>query len=637
MASRHLVALVWSAAAQKHGHAVGIFEPDRAKRPPEQFRARLPENATAPAVCHPSLHDSRPALRRQGRRQSGANGKRFLMTGMPAHVKYERGYFLPPEPCYDWARKDFIDHAPIWCSVDLRDGNQALVTPMALDEKLDFFRLLVEVGFKQIEIGFPAASETEFELCRTLIENDMIPEDVTIQVLTQACPHIIRRTFEALEGCTTPVIVHVYNSTSLAQREQVFRKDREQVKQMAVTGAELLKRLTDEAGRDNFRFEYSPESFTGTEPEYVLEVCNAVLGVWQPTPDRKAIINLPATVEMSSPHVYAQQVEYIHRHLGYRDAVEISLHPHNDRGTGVACAELGILAGADRVEGTLFGNGERTGNVDIITVAMNMFSHGIDPQLDFHDMPRITELYERVTRMEVEPRRPYAGRLVFAAFSGSHQDAIAKGLTYRELNDPDHWSTPYLPIDPQDVSRRYETDVIRINSQSGKGGIGYILEKNFGYVLPSELREELSYRSKGVSDQGHKELSPEEVRTIFCDEYVNRTSPLELRDFHFSHDQENREFAASALIVMDDVELSVEGHGNGRLNAIVDALRKVGVSVHVESYSEHALDVGSTSRAAAYVGITGAGDSVVWGVGEHHDIVTASILGLVSAVNRLRA
>ena len=339
---------------------------------------------------------------------------------------------------------------------------------------------------------------------------------------------------------------------------------------------------------------------------------------------------------MSSPHVYAQQVEYIHKNLKYRGAVELSLHPHNDRGTGVACAELGVLAGADRVEGTLFGNGERTGNVDIVTLAMNLFAHGIDPELDFHDLPHIAELYERVTRMEVEPRRPYAGSLVFAAFSGSHQDAIAKGLAWRELEDPDHWSCPYLPIDPADVSRRYENDVIRINSQSGKGGIGYVLETNFGYVLPPKLREELSYRSKDVSDAGHRELKPEEVNEIFHEEYVNRREHVKLVDFHFSRSDDNLSFTASALFEMEGTVLSVVGHGNGRLNAIVDALRKIGVNAHVEAYSEHALTEGSTSRAAAYVGITGAHGGVVWGVGEHHDIVTASIQGLISAINRTK-
>ncbi len=553
---------------------------------------------------------------------------------MPAYTKYGRGYFLPPEPCYDWVRRDHISRAPQWCSVDLRDGNQALIVPMTLDEKLTFFRLLVEIGFKQIEVGFPAANETEFEFCRTLIERNLIPEDVTIQVLTQARERIIRRTLEALEGCESPVIVHVYNSTSAAQRRQVFHTNRQQVKQMAIEGAKLLKKLTDEAGHSNYRFEYSPESFTATEPEYALEVCNAVLDVWQPAAKRKAIINLPATVEMSSPHVFAQQVEYMHRNLKYRDAVELSLHPHNDRGTGVACAELGLLAGADRVEGTLFGNGERTGNVDLVTLAMNLFSQGVDPQLDLHDLPHIVDEYEHVTKMEVEPRRPYAGQLVFAAFSGGHQDAIAKGLAWREEHDPEHWACPYLPIDPADVSRHYETDVIRINSQSGKGGISFVLEKNFGYQLPPKLREEVSHLLKTASDADHKELVPSEINAFFQNEYVNRIDHVKLLDFHFSRSADNLTFTASALFDVDGETISVFGQGNGRLNAVVDALRKVGVSVHIEVYTEHALDEGSTSRAAAYVGITGSDGGIVWGVGEHHDIVTASIRGLISAVNR---
>lgn len=557
------------------------------------------------------------------------------MTGMSNHIKYQPGYFLPPIPCYDWVQKDRIEKAPIWCSVDLRDGNQALIIPMSLEEKLEFFQKLVEIGFKQIEIGFPAASETEYELCRTLIEKDMIPQDVTIQVLTQAREHIIKRTFEALDGCKTPVIVHVYNSVSVAQRQQVFKRDKDQIKQIAIEGAKLLKQLTEEAGRDNFRFEYSPESFTGTEPEYAAEVCNAVLDIWQPTVERKAIINLPATVEMSSPHVFAQQVEYMHKTLKYRDAVEISLHPHNDRGTGVACAELGVLAGADRVEGTLFGNGERTGNCDIITVGMNMFSHGVDPELDFSDMPTLVELYERVTRMEVEPRRPYAGNLVFAAFSGSHQDAIAKGLAWRDGHDPDHWTTPYLPIDPTDVSRRYETDVIRINSQSGKGGVGYILEKNFGYVLPQKLREELSYRSKSVSVHGHKELSPEEIMQIFRDEYVNRNGGIELTDFRFTHSDDKTLFDADVTVRVEGEERVLRGQGNGRLNAVAVALQELGIDAHLSSYTEHALTSGSDSHAVAYVSVEDADGKVTWGVGEHHDIATASIVGLVSAINRM--
>lgn len=557
------------------------------------------------------------------------------MTGMPNHVKYQRGYFMPPEPCFDWAKKEYIEKAPKWVSVDLRDGNQALIIPMSLKQKLEYFKKLVEIGFKEIEIGFPAASETEFELARTLIENDMIPEDVTIQVLTQAREHIIKKTFDALEGCKTPVIIHVYNSTSLAQREQVFKRDKKQIKEIALTGAKLLKELTDEAGHDNYRFEYSPESFTGTEPEYALEVCNAVLDVWQPTPDRKAIINLPATVEMSLPHVFAQQVEYMSKNLKYRDAVELSLHCHNDRGTGVAETELGILAGADRVEGTLFGNGERTGNTDLITVAMNMFAHGVDPQLNFANMPELVELYERVTNMKVEPRRPYAGQLVFAAFSGSHQDAIAKGLKWREEHDPEHWTTPYLPIDPTDVGRHYETDVIRINSQSGKGGIGYILEQNFGYVLPPKMREELSYASKDVSDHTHAELSPEEVNRIFHENYVNHEGRIELMDFHFTHAENNKAFKAFVTVKIDGDEQDVIGNGNGRLDSVCNAMEKLGLKAHIASYSEHAMTGGSDSSAMAYVGVENPDGKIVWGAGEHHDIITASIKGLISALNRM--
>ena len=395
-----------------------------------------------------------------------------------------------------------------------------------------------------------------------------------------------------------------------------------------------MKELTESEGHDNYRFEYSPESFTGTEPEYALEVCNAVLDVWKPTPARKAIINLPVTVEMSLPHVYASQVEYISKNLKYRDAVEVSLHPHNDRGTGVACAELGVLAGADRIEGTLFGNGERTGNVDLVTLAMNLFSHGVDPKLDFSNLPSVVELFERVTRMEVNPRSPYSGQLVFAAFSGSHQDAIAKGLKYREEKSPEYWSTPYLPIDPADVGRCYENDVIRINSQSGKGGIGYILEKNYGYVLPPKLREELSYTSKDASDHAHKELSPAEVNEIFHETFVNNETTLKLLDFHFTRDSENKAFKAFLTVKTGGEEQDAVGNGNGRLDAVCNALSKLGIRAHIATYSEHALETGSDSRAAAYVGIDDEDGAIIWGVGEHHDIITASILGLISAVNR---
>jgi 2-isopropylmalate synthase len=401
--------------------------------------------------------------------------------------KYQKGYYMPPVVDMSWTKKEYADHAPIWCSVDLRDGNQSLIIPMSLEDKIEFYKMLVKMGFKEIEVGFPAASETEYAFLRTLVEKDLIPDDVTVQVLTQAREHIIRKTFEALQG-VRHAIVHVYNSTSYAQRQQVFRKSKEEIKQIAVDGARLLQQLTEEAGAD-YRFEYSPESFTGTEPEFALDVCNAVLDVWKPQADRKAIINLPSTVQMSMPHVYASQIAYVSQRLHYRDNVILSLHPHNDRGCGVADAEMGILAGADRIEGTLFGNGERTGNADIVTIAMNMFALGVDPNLDFSHMPAVIDLYERVTRMNVHPRQPYAGKLVFAAFSGSHQDAIAKGMKFRDEQEQDKWTVPYLLIDPEDVGRQYEADVIRINSQSGQGGVAYVMEQNYGVCMPKDMRE----------------------------------------------------------------------------------------------------------------------------------------------------
>ncbi|MBP3434189.1 MAG: 2-isopropylmalate synthase, partial [Clostridia bacterium] len=391
--------------------------------------------------------------------------------------KYIKQYFEPQGVTMDWTKKSAIEKPPVWCSVDLRDGNQALIIPMSLEEKLEFFRLICKIGFKEIEVGFPAASETEYEFCRALIERDLIPDDVTIQVLTQSREHIIAKTFEALKGAKR-AIVHLYNSTSKAQREQVFKRDKKEIIDIAVTGAKLCKEYREKAD-GKITFEYSPESFTGTEPEFATEICNAVLYVWQPTAEDKAIINLPVTVENSMPHVYANQVEYMCKNLRGRENVIVSLHPHNDRGCAVADSEMGLLAGGDRIEGTLFGNGERTGNVDVVTLALNMFSQGVDPKLDFSDLPSITRVYERVTRMKVGERQPYSGQLVFAAFSGSHQDAIAKGMKYRVEKDADTWTVPYLPIDPADVGRVYEADVIRINSQSGKGGIGYILETQF--------------------------------------------------------------------------------------------------------------------------------------------------------------
>ena len=553
---------------------------------------------------------------------------------MMNYQKYSKGYFMPPEMDLEWAKKDAPDKAPVWCSVDMRDGNQALIIPMNLDEKLEFYKMLLKVGFKEIEVGFPAASETEYEFLRRLVEDDLIPDDVTIQVLTQAREHIIRKTFEALKGVKNAV-VHVYNSTSVAQREQVFRKSKEEIKEIAVEGAKLLKKLTEEAG-ENYRFEYSPESFTGTEPEYALEVCNAVLDVWQPTADRKAIINLPVTVEMSMPHVYAMQVAYMNKHLKYRENVVLSLHPHNDRGCGVADTEMGLLAGADRVEGTLFGNGERTGNVDIVTVAMNMFALGVDPGLNLEDMPVLVDTYERLTRMQVGYRQPYAGKLVFAAFSGSHQDAIAKGMKWKEEKNPDKWTLPYLYIDPQDVGREYDGDVIRINSQSGKGGVGFIMEQKYGIDMPKKMREDFGYRVKSVSDHKHKELMPDEIYQIFQHEYVNIAEPYELVDFLLKKEPDGTRSGTVDVKVNGQPETFV-AKGNGRLDAVSNALQKnLGVKYKDLTYSEHALEIGQHSRAIAYIGIKDEAGKTHWGAGMDTDIITASIQALVSAINRMQ-
>ena len=490
---------------------------------------------------------------------------------MMNYQKYSKGYFMPPEIDLEWAKKDAPDKAPIWCSVDMRDGNQALIIPMNLDEKLEFYKMLLKVGFKEIEVGFPAASETEYEFLRRLVEDDLIPDDVTIQVLTQAREHIIRKTFDALKGVKN-AIVHVYNSTSVAQRQQVFRKSKDEIKQMAVDGAKLLKKLTEEAGA-NYRFEYSPESFTGTEPEYALEVCNAVLDVWQPTADRKAIINLPVTVEMSMPHVYAMQVAYMNKHLKYRDNVVLSLHPHNDRGCGVADTEMGILAGADRVEGTLFGNGERTGNVDIVTVGMNMFALGVDPELDFSNMSELVDTYERL---------------------------------------------------------------IRINSQSGKGGVGFIMEQKYGIDMPKKMREDFGYCVKGVSDHKHKELMPDEIYQIFQNEYVNIAAPYELVDFLLKKEPDGTR-SGMVDIKIDGKQQTFLARGNGRLDAVSNALQEnLGVKYTNLTYSEHALEVGQNSRAMAYIGITGENGHITWGAGMDTDIITASIQALISAINRMK-
>ena len=544
--------------------------------------------------------------------------------------KYKKQYYLPPETCMDWAKKDYIDKAPAWCSVDLRDGNQALVIPMSLEQKVEFFKLLVQIGFKEIEVGFPAASETEYTFLRTLIDRKLIPEDVTIQVLTQAREHIIRKTFEAVKGAPK-AIVHVYNSTSVAQREQVFKKSKEEILKIAVEGAKLLKELAEQT-EGNFQFEYSPESFTGTEPEYALEVCNAVIDVWQPTPDNKCIINLPVTVEHSMPHVYASQVEYMCKHMLRRENVIVSLHPHNDRGCGVADSEMGILAGADRIEGTLFGNGERTGNVDIVTLGMNMYSQGVDPKLDFSDMPHICEVYERCTGMTVGERSPYSGALVFAAFSGSHQDAIAKGMRWIEEKDPNRWTVPYLPIDPTDVGRNYDADVIRINSQSGKGGVGYILETKYGLNLPPKMREAMGYAAKGVSDHLHKELHPDEIFDLFKKTFENVGQPYSINEVHFQQTSEG--ITTKVTSTFNGKTITIEAVGNGRLDAVSNALKKAyELKYSLEVYQEHALERSSSSKAIAYVGIKKPDGTMAWGAGVDPDIIRASIDALVTAIN----
>ena len=549
---------------------------------------------------------------------------------MKNYQKYEKSYFMPPEVTYDWAKKDAVEQPPKWCSVDLRDGNQALIEPMSLDEKLEFFQMLVDIGFKEIEVGFPAASETEYQFMRTLIEKDMIPNDVTVQVLTQAREHIIKRTFEAVKGAPHAVI-HLYNSTSVAQREQVFRKDKEQVKQLAIDGAKLLLKLASETD-GNFTFEYSPESFHGTEVDYAVEVCNAVLDVWQPTADNKAIINIPTTVENAMPHTFACQLEYVHKHLKHRENVVLSLHPHNDRGCGVATAELGILAGADRIEGTLFGNGERTGNVDIITLGMNMYSQGVDPGLDFSNMKKIRETYERLTRMQVYDRQPYSGDLVFTAFSGSHQDAIAKGMAWRDEKKCDKWTVPYLPIDPKDVGREYDSDVIRINSQSGKGGVNYILMHSHGINLPKAMREEVGYMVKDVSDKAHKELTPDWVYQIFSDHYINTKSIFHIDECHF---KQVDGITAEVTINHAGESKVITSNGNGRLDAVSNAIKQYfNISYELSFYEEHSLTKGSSSKAVAYVGIICNGKTF-WGVGIDPDIIRASIEALIVAVNKI--
>ncbi len=547
--------------------------------------------------------------------------------------KYTAGYYPVSEQYNKWVKKEKIEKAPIWCSVDMRDGNQSLVIPMSTEEKLEFYKLLLNVGFKEIEVGFPAASETEYEFLRGLIDNKLIPDDVTVQVLTQCREHIIRKTFEACKGAPS-AIIHFYNSVSTAQREQVFRKTKEEIKKIAVDGARLVKKLASEY-EGNFRFEYSPESFTGTEPDYALDVCNAVLDVLEPSEINNVIINLPVTVEMSLPHVYASQVEYMSENLKYREFVTLSLHPHNDRGTGVADAELALLAGADRIEGTLFGNGERTGNVDIVTLAMNMYSHGVDPRLDFSNIPEIVKVYEKCTRMQVYERTPYAGALVFAAFSGSHQDAIAKGMRFREENKLHRWNVPYIPIDPHDINRTYDSDVIRVNSQSGKGGIGYLLEQTYGYVLPPEMKEHFSYLCKSVSDHSHKELKPDEILDIFKKNYFVSNGSIDVDSVKFNRGQ--NEISAEVVFVKNGEKTNIISKGNGSLDAVSNALKLfTGSSYELVNYTEHSMkEKGSGSVAAAYIGLKVPNGQISWGVGTDTDIIHAGVRALINAYSNM--
>lgn len=547
-------------------------------------------------------------------------------------------------PDRQWPNR-VIDHAPIWCSVDLRDGNQALVDPMNLEEKLEYFKTLIAVGFKEIEVGFPSASETEYEILRTLIDGHYIPDDVTIQVLVQARPHLIKKTFEAIDGAKN-VIVHFYNSTSTLQRKVVFKTDMDGVIQIAVDGARLIYALTEEEKKRhsemNIRFEYSPESFTGTEMDNAVEICRRVMEELHITKENPIILNLPSTVEGSSPNGYADQIEYFCRHLPNRDAAIISLHPHNDRGEGVAATELALMAGADRVEGTLFGNGERTGNVDVVTLALNMWTQGVDPKLDFHNINEIKEVYERCTKMQVPPRQPYAGELVFTAFSGSHQDAINKGKIYMEESGTPFWEIPYLPIDPADVGREYEP-IIRINSQSGKGGTAFILANNYGIKMPKSMHPEFSAVVQKACDEKGKELKAEEVFDLFQQEYRNVCGPYRLVNYKISEEKNEQDdlthvHFSGELKYKDNAPVQIEGNGNGPVAAFCDAMNQTEVaSYQFVDYSEHAISVGSDSKAISYIHLKNPQGKDIFGIGVSHNIGYASMKGIICAINRDQA
>ena len=534
-----------------------------------------------------------------------------------------------------------IEKAPTWCSVDLRDGNQALVTPMNLQEKLDFFKLLVDIGFKEIEVGFPSASETEYEILRALIDGHYIPDDVTIQVLVQAREHLIRKTFEAVRGAKN-VIIHFYNSTSTLQRKVVFKKDMQGIIDIAVAGAKLVRELTeaDQSGT-NFRYEYSPESFSGTEMDFAVDICHQVMETLGATKENPVILNLPNTVEMCTPNTYADQIEYFIRHLPNRDAAIISVHPHNDRGTGVACAELSMLAGADRVEGTLFGNGERTGNLDIVTVALNMFTQGVDPMLDFSHIDHVREIYERCTKMHVPERWPYAGKLAFTAFSGSHQDAINKGHEYMRESKTPYWEIPYLPIDPADVGREYEP-IIRINSQSGKGGAAFIMDHNYGYHMPKAMHPEFGAVVQAECDRTGRELTANEVYELFHREFLNISEPYALSRAKFYEEAIAGSAANvthfSGVLSVRGQFVQLESRGNGPIDAFFNALGQAGIEGYsFISYSEHAISMGSDSQAVAYIELRVPGGRRIFGVGTEHNINFASVQGILSAINRFES
>ncbi|MDH3234591.1 MAG: 2-isopropylmalate synthase [Alphaproteobacteria bacterium] len=526
-----------------------------------------------------------------------------------------------------------ITKAPIWCSVDLRDGNQALVNPMGAVRKRRMFDTLVKLGFKEIEIGFPSASQTDFDFARELIEKNLIPEDVTVQVLTQSRDHLIERTFEALKGVHR-AIVHLYNPTSTLQRRVVYELDRDGIKAIATSGAQLIKDLAAASPETDWYFQYSPESFTQTELDFACEVCNAVTEVWEPTPNHKVIYNLPATVEVATPNIYADQIEWMHRNLDRRDAVILSLHPHNDRGTGVAAAELGVMAGADRIEGTLFGNGERTGNVDVVTLALNMFTQGVDPGLDLSNVEQIVEVVEYCNQLPVHPRHPYGGELVYTAFSGSHQDAIKKGFAARDRQNSELWEVPYLPIDPADVGRSYEA-VIRVNSQSGKAGAAWVLQQDYGLELPRHLQVEFSEIVQRAADESEAEQTPEAIHAMFKAEYLDATKPFEMLDHRTVPEVKGAHTRRMTASIRDQgVEKEIVGHGNGPIDSFVDAFRQAyGIEVSVNDYHEHAVGAGSDATAIAYVEVKANG-TTLHGVGMDSNIVTASLKGTMSGINR---